>query len=246
MIGFSEIQRKITNGFSVEELEARLKPQGLEFKDGEWPDHSEGGFLAPNERLMEVVRADYDTLHSLGKSYEEMAQIAANILEVARSECYTEGNRLAKSLKRPVVKMDRDKYILMPIISMGFQSCPWECKRDKHKYRTFGPGHIYIMEKGKETSDLMEKYSQIQKEARDRKFPGLSFNEAQEARKKVLRDLEAAIGIKFGGMDRVLYLSAFTVITDLTPHLIASHYFFEGDSSYRTDPRKLLQVAGME
>ena len=49
--------------------------------------------------------------------------------------------------------------------------------------------------------------------------------------------------VEFGGMDRVLYLSAFTVITDLTPHLIASHHFFQGDSSYRTDPRKLLQVA---
>ena len=52
--------------------------------------------------------------------------------------------------------------------------------------------------------------------------------------------------VDFGGLDRVLYLSAFTVITDLTPHLIATHYFFQGDASYRTDPRKLLRVAGME
>ena len=224
MIDFSEVQRRITNGFSVEELEARLKPQEPEFKDGEWSDHSGGGFLAPDESLIEVVRADYDTLRSLGKSYEEMAQLAANVLEQVSRESYMGGNRLTEGIRKlvarhwkPVAKIDRNKFTLMPISSMGLQSCPWGCNGDEYGYRTSGSGHIYVMEKGKESSDLMERWISGE------------------------RDI-----VEFGGMDRVLYLSAFTVITDLTPHLIASHYFFEGDSSYRTDPRKLLQVAGME
>lgn len=225
MIDFSEIQRRITSKFPVEELEKRLRPQKPEFEKGKWSDYSGGGFLAPNESLMAVVRADYDTLGSLGKSYEEMAKLAANYLEQFSRESYPRGNRLTRSLNRfvarhwkPVANIDRKKFMPMGIGSMGSQSCPWECKgKDTFGYRTFGSGQIYIMEKGKESSDLMERWISGEEDI-----------------------------VEFGGIDRVLYLSAFTVITDLTPHLIASHYFFEGDSSYRTDPKKLLQVTGME
>lgn len=224
MINFSEVQRRITNGFSLEELEARLKPQEPEFKDEDWSDHSGGGFLAPGESLIEVVRADYDTLHVLGKSYEEMAQLAANVLEQVSKEGYRGGNRLTEGIRKlvarhwkPVAKIDRDKYTYMQIASGGFQSCPWECKEDKYGFGTLGSGHIYVMEKGNESTELMERWLNGEKDI-----------------------------VEFGDADRVLYLSAFTVITDLTPHLIASHFFFEGDASYRTDPSKLLKVAGME
>lgn len=46
----------------------------------------------------------------------------------------------------------------------------------------------------------------------------------------------------FADINRQLYAGSFTVVTSLTPHLIASHYFFEGGDSYRTDPTKLLEV----
>jgi hypothetical protein len=254
MIDFSEIQRRITNGMPIEELEARLKPQEPEFKEGEWSDHSGGGFLAPDEKLIEVVRSDYDTLRVLGKNYEDMAQVAANVLEQVSREGYRGGNRLTAGVKKllakhwkPVANIDRKKFTPMQIMSMGSQSCPWGCSgKDESGYQTSGGNHVYVMEKGHESSGWMEKYLQIQMEAGDKEFPDLGFNEAQEARREVLRDLEKEIGIEFGGMDRVLYLSAFTVITDLTPHLIASHFFFEGDASYRTDPSKLIKVAGME
>ncbi len=230
MIDFSEIQRRITNGISVEELEARLRPQEYEMKEGKWSDTSRGGFLAPNESLLGVVRADYDTLRSLGKTYEQMAQLAANFLE-----------QVGKGYKGGT------NFTLMRMDTMGLQSCPWGCNgRDEYEYRTSGSGHVYVVEKGNETSDLMKKHFQIQREASQMEFPELDFNEAQEARRKVLQERERSIGIDFGGMFRVSYLSAVTVITDLTPHLIASHYFFEGDSSYRTDPKKLLQVTGTE
>lgn len=213
MIDFSEVESRITTKFSITELEARLKPKDRESKVQEWEGQSDGGFLAPNESLMEIVRADYNLLCSLGKSYEEMAQLAANVLEQASKKNYSKGNRFAERVRkivakywRPVTAFDQKKFTLMQIDSMGFQSCPWECKKDEYGYRTSGSGHVYVME------------------ASGSKFPELNFNEAH------------------GGLSRALYLSAFTVITDLTPHLIASHYFFEGDYSYRTDPRKLLEV----
>lgn len=225
MIDFSEIQRRITDGTSIEELEARLRPQKPEMKDGKWSDTSGGGFLAPNESLIEVVRADYDTLRSLGKTYEQMTQLAANVLEQVGREGYRGGNRLTEGIKKLLarhwkllVDIDRKKFTPAQICSMGSQSCPWGCSgKDELGYSTSGSGHIYVIENGKESSDLMERWIKGERNI-----------------------------VEFGGMNRVLYLSAFTVITDLTPHLIASHYFFEGDSSYRTDPKKLLQVTGTE
>ncbi len=41
-------------------------------------------------------------------------------------------------------------------------------------------------------------------------------------------------------------LSPFLVVTDLTPHLIASHYFFQGNTLYRTDPEKLVQFLRLD
>lgn len=222
MIDFPEIQRRITTKYSIEELEARLKPQKPEIKDNAWTDISIGGFLAPNENLMEIIQSDYDTLCSLGKNYEEMAQLASNILDQSRRESYfVRGNWLTKILLsytarhwKPLANINRKKFTITEMGSGGIQSCPWECNgKDEFGYNTYGSGQIYIIEKGKENLNLMKRWV------------------------KGERDV-----VEFGGMSRVLYLSAFTVITDLTPHLIASHYFFEGNSSYRTDPRKLLQV----
>jgi len=247
---FSEIEKRIAEGFLLEELEARLRPTS---EESTWANSSGGGFLAPDESLMEVVRNDYETLRFLGKDYVQMTQIASNVLEQSRRETFVRGNRLTRGARRflaehlrPTAGIDRKKYNLMRVGSFGHQSCPWNCNgQDSYGYPTSGSGHVYVMERGKETSDLMEKYLQIQIESSDREFPELSFNEAQEARRKVLRELERSIGIDFGGMDRVLYLSAFTVVTDLTPHLIGSHYFFEGDASYRTEPVKLLKLVGI-
>ncbi len=253
MIDFSEIQRRITAGNSIEELEARLRPRKSEPREGQWSDFSRGGFLAPDERLLEVVQADYNTLCSRGKSYEEMAQVAANVLEQAGRESYHGGNRLTESVRtfaarywRPVANIHRERFVVMPIGSFGSQSCPWECQGDdENGYPTSGSGHIHVAERGNDSSDLVERYMEIYSAAQTRKFPGLSPDDAQKARGEFLQEKEKEIGIEFGGMDRMLYLSSFTVITALTPHLIASHYFFQGDASYRTDPQKLLQIAGM-
>ena len=43
------------------------------------------------------------------------------------------------------------------------------------------------------------------------------------------------------GANTYLSKKAFLVVTGLTPHLIASHGFFEGNTPYRTNPERLLE-----
>lgn len=260
MINFSEIEKRITAEIPLEELEARLRPQEPTHEESTWNDHSGGGFLAPQERLLEVVRADYDTLSVLGKSYEEMAQLAAICLkqvgeinrENLREKSWRE--KISRWLERkPTVvvkndgpKIDTTRFHPMLVGSFGIQSCPWGCQGlDSFGYSTLGGGHVYVREKEKQSFELMDKYEKIWDETWNMKFPELSPKDARAARERVQQERERSIGLEFGGMNRMLYLSYFTVITGLTPHLIASHYFFQGEASYRTDPKKLLQVMGL-
>lgn len=213
-----EVQRTLTRGIPLSELESRLKPNG---NGVSWSDASTGGFLAPNESLIDVVERDYHTLSELGIDYEQMAKMTADVLSQSAKEAYCKGTGLMRETRRllarywnPSVKIDRRRFTLFHIGSFGSQSCPWGCRRaDEFGYRTSGSNHVYVSEKRKEMSDIMKKLINGE------------------------RDI-----VEFGGMDRVLYLSYFLVITDLTPHLIASHHFFEGEAAYRTDPKRLLKV----
>ncbi len=244
MIDFSEIQRKVLAGIPLENLEARLRP----FNHKNIVGSSEGGFLAPDERLMDVVRADYDTLCSLGKSYREMAQLAAEINNQYERETYARGGVVMRKIRRliaqhwkPVTKLDRKRFTFSGVLSAGFQECPWDCQGiNEFGYPTASSGHVYVMEKGrersKEVSDLFRKIC----DGHDRIYEDNTLDGWDE-KVRAMSLFEESIGT-FGGLNRVSYLDAFTVITDLTPHLIASHHFFQGDACYRTDPKKLLQV----
>ncbi len=247
----SDIEKQLTGKFTLEELEARLKPRSEEEIDEEiekefeenpncpqkntsWHDFSTGGFLALQESLLDVVRRDYHTLQELGTDYETCARMADNILKQSSREGSVSG--LFRSIKKilaerhnPILTFDRDKYRFVHVLSAGVQTCPWGCSgRDAHGYSTVGSSNVYIVEKGKESTPLMEKYvTEMGKHMRS--------GRGKDERKILLKN----IGIEFGSMDRILYLSYHAVVTDLTPHLIATHHFFEGDASYRTDPRKL-------
>ena len=248
MIDFSEIQRRITIDLSIEELEARLKPRERKLRDDIWSDHSSGGFLAPDEHLLEVIRADYEILNELGITYAEMAKLSNDILKQVIKDNPIKENTLTRLIRRfaprylnQIVDLDRERFEFMLIGSGGVQTCPWGCTKDQNGYTTSGSGQVYITSKEGDIN-LMKRYLEISREVSSKQFPNLEFNEAQKARREILRDLERGIGIEFGGTQRVFYLDSFTVITDLTPHLISSHYFFQGEASYRTDPRKLLEV----
>jgi hypothetical protein len=237
MGSFDDILRKVTANLSVEELERRLKPREPVRDEGGWSDYSSGGFLAPQESFVDVMRADYDFLNSVGKSYGEMAQLAQRVLDEGynkyRKKGFGDGLRnLFSSRKIKVGDFDKNNFkIDAGIASGGIQSCPFGCDgNDDLGYATLGSGHIYVEKDGAEESELFEKYFEIQMETDD-----------MESEREKLRE----IGIEFGEMDRVMYLSSFLVVSDLTPHLIATHNFFQGEASYRTDPRKLLEVFGM-
>ncbi len=228
---FDTISSRLTASIPLSELEKRLKPLKPFTLNGEWSDTSSGGFLAPDESLLDVVRADYDSLLDLGTDYDQMAEMAANIFHQNARE-QIRGNKLKRAVlgyiarkKNPLVRFDRERFRLMPVGSFGSQSCPWGCDRDEYGYNVNGCAQIYVMEKDKPL-DLIDSYNR-----------GLMRGLDDAYRGEFMRSL----GIEFGGIDRVLYLSSFTVVTDLTPHLIASHHFFEGEASYRTDPVKLWE-----
>ena len=236
---FFEIVRRITEDHSILDLEARLKPRD---KKSTWLDASSGGFLAPSQHLLDIEQKDYETLRRLKRSYHGMAKLSSDILEQVRRENPLGGSMIRAFFGkhwRPLVKLDEENYRFMPVGSFGRQSCPWNCiGLDKFGYKTEGAGHAYVMEKGEEQSDLRRRYVLGRKEIQDK-----SAGIGDEEKKRWLRRFDRVLGVEFGGHDRFLYLTSFTVITDLTPHLIASHYFFQGDASYRTDPEKMLKVA---
>ncbi len=236
----TNIERRILAGTTLEALESRLKPAN---EGSTWSDASGGGFLAPNERLLEVVRADYETLVKMGKSYEEMAQVADRVLRQGREEKAWGNARnirggvrnLLRWYKERKIRVDEKKFDVIYACSAGRQGCPWNCTEDRFGYRTQGSGHALVMSKGKEHYNLMEAYlAEIERSDRE--------DTSVEERKQKKMAFERRMGIEFGGIERMFYLSSFTVVTDLTPHLIASHYFFQGDASYRTDPEKVVAL----
>lgn len=60
------------NGVSLEELEERMRPKG-------W---SEDGFLGPNEKLLDVLKADQQTVDALGLTHVQIADILKKFMPV--------------------------------------------------------------------------------------------------------------------------------------------------------------------
>ena len=189
-------------------LEAKLRPA-----DGNngWNDASRGGFLAPEESLLTVVRQDYDTLTTLGMDYAQMAKLAADVLKQTRKEAMAGpvGSIIARNW-RPLVRFDRKRFDVAQIGSMGAQGCPWKCdRRDAFGYQPFGSNYVYIKESGN-GDEILERYMEELRET--------------GGERDSLRTSERRAGIGFGGMDRAIYLSAFLIITDLTPHRFSPVY----------------------
>lgn len=243
----SDIEKELIRNTSLEDLEMKLKPQ----EEGHpWKDASGGGFLAPDEKLLQVIRRDHKTLIDLGKNYQEMAKICHDFLQdnkkLDRSQTRTQ-RILAKLIgmifseaDHRLIKYDRERFGTRKIFSMGSQSCPWGCKEDKDGYEIAGNGHIYIMNKT-DTGDLEKRYLKGMWEMMKKEYPDMEYEEAKKVRKEEEDEFMKSLGVEYGDISRLLYLSAYSVVTDLTPHLVSKHYFFQGDSAFRTDPRKLME-----
>jgi len=218
-----ETTKIITKGIPLEKLELRLRPTQFAEKnpaikiDG-WTDHSGGGFLGSKEGLIETILEDYHAIKRLGKTYDELAEACRIILmQPAKKYLKKAGKEFIK------LQYNKKRFMFQSISSCGFQSCPWGCEDG-------GTGHIYI-EDLKNPQPVKQKY--------EPKF--IEFLGDDKKTEKLWQE----IGIEqtgFDGFERFLYLINFLTITDLTPHLISEHYFFQGKgSAYRTDPERLVE-----
>lgn len=140
------------------------------------------GFLAPGERLEEVLANDRQTLISLGLTCEQIADQLDRLLG------QTERRRMLASRGRAVAAAPGWLDITAKH-TLGFQECPFA----DHE-RCGG------------------------------KQPWASAD-------YLLRNTETGLAIEIPG---------------LLPHLVRAHGFFEGSVPYRTDPKVLAQVLGLD
>ncbi len=226
----------IIDSLRADSIEPKLYPEAAG-----WKDSSSGGFLAPGEKLVDVVSRDYHVLESLGASYEEMADMASRVLKHEDAKCVPHvvklgfwsrlfGKSVVESVKS-VELYDSARFTSTLMSSMGQQSCPWGCTRDVFGYSPYGSVEVLIRWKlnGEDTfPSLLSDYTDVMMKSLEGGSPIETWFEKN--------------GVMFGGNRRVLYLSSYLIVTDLTPHLIATHHFFEGDACYRTDPTRLAEV----
>ena len=248
---FQEIESGISNGIPLPELELRLQPG----------EYSDGGFLAPGERLLEVIRKDHETLQRLGTDYEKMARLAYIISDQEKSEFLTARKESYPRKTSECVRYDKDRFTVEVALYAGFQICPWGCIGiDQYGFSTVSNYTLYMTDRtDKKAREFFERFygghDQIWKDCKKEFMVGdlrepEQYLAADQKRMEELNQrtcaLDHSLGIVYGGEDRVRFLTSFVVLTDLTPHLIASHFFFEGAASYRTDPEKLTEFAGVD
>jgi len=212
----------IGNGIPIERLEKRLRPKlGLddweeEAKEhDEFGDYSREGFLGNNERLLEVVKADWETVERYGTTHQEIAEA------------------LAKAIKRRKVP-NRQYTFEHKVASGGLQGCPWGCK-EEYK-RGNGIILIYNTEKTSQTDIMALMYTLMLGEEKGRRM-----EEEIGDRNPAIVSLLKSVSKNQGDMsDRIAALS------EIHPHLIGEHYFFEGrQSPYRADPQVLIPALNL-
>lgn len=213
----------IEKGIALERLEMRLKPElGLDDRDAEikehdgYSDYSQEGFLGADENLPDVVQEDWEVVERYGATHGEIAEALNRAI-------------FAEEMPNPEYKIEHLSE------SLGFQGCPWECKDKYNK----GNGIILIYNIQKTSEEDLEAirfasiigYGGVNKiqenlEGEDDELLACFLESIPESR----NDLT----------DRI------AVVTEIHPHLIGRHYFFEGKHSlYRADPRLLIPALNL-
>jgi hypothetical protein len=215
-----KFRKLIEHGIQLRELELRLQPElGLKGYEkevsahGGFGDYSREGFLGRNESLLEIVHADWGVVEKYGTTHQEIAKALADAIRKTRVP-------------------NKDYKIEHQVAMGGLQECPWECNGMYAK----GNGMILIYH-AKKTSqqDLMAiAYAVMMGGKAEKIQEGLGHGKAGKMLSKFLASIPQDIGDL---TDRV------AVVTELHPHLIGEHYFFEGrESPYRADPRVLIEA----
>jgi hypothetical protein len=216
----------VCRGFSLEELERRLKPALFSADDYKkdliahagFGDFSQEGFIGYTENLLQTIYQDWQTVEKLGTSHKEIADALENPRRLAAGYEFEE-----------------------PTGVSGDQSCPWGCNK-------FGDHVGIIKKKGVEVLQVplgveagitfrlaMEMMGELKKDAvaGQKEFVRRIDEEMVRIRKE-----KKPVKLK----TKFLYAP----LTGLLPHLICKHHFFEGrESPYRTDPEFLIRAFGL-
>jgi len=193
----------VLKGIPLEKLEAILKP-----------GNSSGvGFLGADEKLLDLIYADWKTVEKYHTSHEEIARALSEAIK-------------ANQLPNKDYKI---KHVLM---SGGLQGCPWNCEG---RYKR-GNGVITIS--GPEALNCDTELATVRTmggEVLLRKMMSEMAKFREEIPAK-LTDMNFSQDLT----DRI------AVVTELHPHLIEEHYFFEGKKSpYRADPQILIPALNL-
>ena len=213
---FYEIEKQLTGKYSLKELEARLRSGKCGSDNKIWKNMSSAGFITSDESLIEVVKKDYEFLKDMSIDYKQMAEMAEKILKQAWSNNKTTKiDRLLQNIGLKKLNCeevyDPSKFDVILPPSFGSQSCPWGCE-GTDEFGYKTHGSGHIFVHKKNHEEDEDRIITLQNQFGDMNGLYLYYNET----------------------------SAVT-ITALTPHLIAEHHFFQGNTCYRTDPQKLLE-----
>jgi len=157
-----------------------------------------------------------------------------NLLEVIHADWLvvehfgTTHQKTAIALEKAITKrkMPNPKYCIETVFcSCGVQGCPWYCTS---KYEPASDViFIYHQEIHKEDIRVME---------------NLFFSEFASKEDPLI-----PYRIRKAHENRHFLRERFGVVTQMHPHLIGEHYFFEGlESPYRADPVVLIKALGIE
>jgi hypothetical protein len=159
-------------------------------------------------------------------SFDGFLGAGESLLEVVHSdwlvvEQFDTGHKeIAEALERAIEakKMPNRKYRLrLAMVTCGGQACPWGCQG---QYKRASMAFIiYDKEYRKDIPTMQDLF-----------YTGTIAPDAAREASLARRVLE----------------NKMAVVTEIHPHLIGEHYFFEGrESPYRADPRVLIEALGM-
>ncbi|MBI5065620.1 hypothetical protein HZA97_05270 [Candidatus Woesearchaeota archaeon] len=222
-----EFVKLVEGGVPLAELEQRLRPG----------NSSQVGFIGQNENLIELVHSDLQIVEKYGTTHKEIADKLTELMIKSR-----EKKSFLNALFSKEQELLSKDYEFSPakLLTMGAQNCPWGCN-------CWGQTSGYIIKKGLSDDKLLRTGIEIvmASEGKIEELENL-YNTIKEinpgshgvqAYKKMLEEVRRA---QENG------LLCYVAITELLPHLIEQHHFFEGKQSpYRADPELLIKALNL-
>lgn len=207
----------IEKGVSLADLEKKLRPDSF----------SDEGFLGKEESLLEAVYDDWRIVDGYGTNHKEIAE------------------SLAKAISD--TKMPNPGYTIKNLfVTGGLQPCPWPCKRG---YKQGNGAFVIYNPEVTSEKDLMRVVASLMGvdegmiDELKSQYKELGAGKDQELVNTMTERLKRMISNK----NTVDLMDRIAVVSELHPHLIGEHYFFEGkESPWRANPEVLIYALGLE